>query len=116
LQQYGFEDIKIFEEGSLSVGNAITAWQGFKGACVLGKRGIRAEDVANEAVTIIEQESGDVDIHLADQLLVYAALAEGLTRYTTKEISAHLETNQYVISHFVDRKIELSDHTVFVFA
>ncbi|MEM4360153.1 MAG: RNA 3'-terminal phosphate cyclase [Candidatus Bilamarchaeaceae archaeon] len=54
-------------------------------------------------------ESGDVDRHLADQLLLFGALAEGETRYTTSEITQHLRTNAEVIKHFVERDISISE-------
>ncbi len=92
---------------TLSPGNAVTAWRGFRGAYALGEKGKRAEAVAQEALDALNAENGDVDLHLADQLLVYAALADGPTAYGTSVISEHLRTNAYVISRFLDRKISL---------
>jgi len=102
-------DIFIREEESLSIGNAITAWKGLIGGYSLGEKGKRAETVAEEALDAIKSETGDVDRHLADQLLIYAAMAEGETRYQTSEITEHLKTNAYIISHFLDRKISMAD-------
>jgi RNA 3'-terminal phosphate cyclase (ATP) len=55
----------------------------------------------------INKEKADVDIHLADQLLLYAAMAEGPSSYSTSSVTEHLRTNAYVLSKFLDRKIEL---------
>lgn len=109
------EDIyKVFirNDESLSVGNAVTAWKGFRGSYVLGEKGKRAEIVAKEALDSLMAETGDVDYHLADQLLIYAALAEGETSYTTSRISNHLRTNAYVISQFLDREIRIEENRI----
>ena len=111
----GQEDIyKVFirNDESLSVGNAVTAWKGFRGSYVLGEKGKRAEIVAKEALDSLMAETGDVDYHLADQLLIYAALAEGETSYTTSRISNHLRTNAYVISQFLDREIRIEENRI----
>jgi RNA 3'-phosphate cyclase len=104
--QNGIEDVRMREDEALSVGNAVTAWKGFRGAYSLGERGKRAETVAQEALDALDVERWDVDLHLADQLLLYAALGEGATEYRTSSLSGHLRTNAYIISRFLERKIE----------
>ena len=110
--QNDIEKVYVRQDEALSVGNAVTAWSGYRGAYVLGEKGKRAEEVAQEAVDFIKNESEDVDLHLADQLLIYGALAKGETRYRTSQISEHLRTNAYIISKFLDRKIEIGDNEV----
>ena len=57
---------------------------------------------------ISELKSGaSVDMHLADQLIPYIALAGG--SYTMREISLHAKTNIWTAGHFLDRKISVSD-------
>ena len=88
----------------------MTAWCGLRAAYVLGERGKRAEDVATETLEMLMKEKGDVDMHLADQLLIYAVLAEGKTNYSTSEISEHLRTNARIIGKFLpERKIEIDE-------
>ena len=111
--QNGIErGIFVREDEALSVGNAVTAWKGLIGSYVLGEKGKRAETVAQEAWDVLSAETGDVDLHLADQLLLYAALAEGPSSYATSKMSEHLRTNAYVISHFLDRRISLDGNCV----
>jgi RNA 3'-terminal phosphate cyclase (ATP) len=105
--QNGIEKIYLRRDEALCVGNAVTAWKGLHGAYVLGEKGKRAELVAKEAVDALLAEKEDVDVHLADQILLYAALAQGATKYTTSAISEHLRTNAYVISRFLERKIDI---------
>jgi RNA 3'-terminal phosphate cyclase (ATP) len=115
LMDHQVHNIEVDQDASsLSPGNSLTIWQGFRGADVLGERGKRAEDVALEAVQLFQGETNEIDVHLADQLLLYAALAEGKTCYLTSKISSHLETNAYVISRFLDRKIAFSKHSISV--
>ncbi|MFH1393484.1 MAG: RNA 3'-terminal phosphate cyclase [Candidatus Micrarchaeota archaeon] len=99
------EDVRIREEEALSPGNAVTCWQGLRGSYVPGERGKRAEAVAQEAIDELKKETWDLDRHLADQILIYAALAEGETSFATSEITEHFRTNASVISQFVERKI-----------
>ncbi len=109
LVDAGMEDIKIHEDQALSPGNVVTLWKGLKGSYVPGEKGKRAEMVAKEAIRELRGESGDVDKHLADQLLIYAALAKGTTRYDTSKITDHFTTNSEIISRFVDLKIAHDD-------
>ena len=66
-----------------SMGSGITLWSGCKGASFLGERGLPAEKVGRRAAEelIIELKSkATVDVHLADQLIPYLALAGEATR------------------------------------
>jgi len=72
-----------------------------------GKRGVRAEDVAER--TLHEaQEYIDADAptgkHLADQLLIYMAVSGG-GKIRTLSPSQHTETNIKVIKEFIDADI-----------
>ncbi len=112
--QNGNEAVRVRQDESLSPGNAVTAWKGSRGAYSLGEKGKRAEAVAQEAIDALALEKGDVDVHLADQLLLYAAVAEGGSRYSTSSASEHLRTNAHVIGRFMDRRIAISDGVVSV--
>lgn len=112
--QNNIENVRIWEERG-EPGNAILAWSGFVGAYALGEKGKRAEQVAEECLEELQKEKkagSDVDRHLADQLLVYASLAEGTTRFKTSEITSHARTNAYVISKLVERRFCISDNWI----
>lgn len=69
----------------------------------LGKVGLAAERVAELAVQDLlkfHRQDAPVDVHLADQLLLPAALAGEPSRYRAAEISTHLTTNAWVIEQF----------------
>jgi len=108
------EDVSIREEQSFSPGNSVTLWKSFRGAYVPGERGKRAEVVAKEAVDELFSETGDIDKHLADQLLIYSILGKEKTIFTTSEITNHFKTNADIISHFSDRKIEQKNGKVII--
>ena len=96
-----------------STGSGITLWSGHKGGSALGERGIRAEDVGKAAAEEIMAELASpaaVDVHLADQLIPYLALAGG--SYTVRQISKHARTNIWTASRFLDTKIDFEDEGV----
>jgi RNA 3'-terminal phosphate cyclase (ATP) len=79
----------------------------------LGERGKPAEDVGREAAQQIAEfmaSSGAVEEHLADQLLLPAALlaagklgpsSPGTTYFTTAKVTDHLTTNARVLERFL---------------
>lgn len=69
----------------------------------IGRLGRPAEMVAEEAVGALlahRASSGAVDVHLGDQLLVPAALAQGRSIISVERTSRHIETNAWVIEQF----------------
>ncbi len=73
-------------------------------ASALGERGKPAERVGEEAAEELRArlEAGSaVDPHLADQILLPAALAGGTSEYTVCRITRHLATNAWVIGRIL---------------
>lgn len=107
-------DMKVYvrEEKCLGEGNAMAAWRGFVGFQVMGEIGKPAEKVGEECFNGIREE-GDVDVdqRLADQLLVYAALA-GKTSFKTSRISNHTATAISIIEKIMGRKFAVEGTTV----
>ena len=88
-------------EGGPSTGSSVTIWSGAKGAVALGQRGLPAEEVGRAAARAFIDElrsPGTVDVHLADQLLVYLALSGG--EYTTHTLSMHARTACSLLAEF----------------
>lgn len=48
-----------------------------------------------------------VDRHLADQLILYAALAEGESRYLIPEVTDHVESNLWLVEEILGAKWEI---------
>jgi len=76
-----------------------------------------AEQVGHEAASELLdfcRSEGAVDEHLADQLLLPAAVIEGETSYTTTTVTQHLLTNAYVIQQFTSARITIQNDKVLV--
>ena len=123
LQKKVMEDIDIRVETypknsdpHLGAGSGIVLWaestDGYRlGADSLGERGKRAEIVGEEAAQhLLEEISAGmaVDVHLADMLVPYLAIAEGTSKIGVSEISSHLRTNIWVAEQIlgVEYKLE----------
>jgi len=78
---------------------------GNAGATALGERGKPAEKVGAEAadrfIGFLSTKAA-VDLHLADQILLYAALAAGKSVILAEATTEHLRTNIWVIRQFLD--------------
>jgi RNA 3'-terminal phosphate cyclase (ATP) len=82
---------------------------GFAG---LGEKRLSSEKVAEiacEELLKFHQTSAPVDEHLADQLLLPAALANEKSQYRVAEVSLHLTTNAAVIEQFGLARVMVDD-------
>jgi RNA 3'-terminal phosphate cyclase (ATP) len=83
---------------------------GVSGFSALGRRGKRAEEVADEAVGQLAEymDSGRcIDPYLSDQLIPFAALAKGKSIFTVSRITRHLLTNIWVVKQFLNVRIDV---------
>jgi RNA 3'-phosphate cyclase len=79
------------------------------GADSLGERGVPAEQVGSLAAKALRQEMdglGTLDVHAADQLLPYLALAAGPSSFRVREMTGHLQTQMDLVRRFLDVKVE----------
>ncbi|MEM0330710.1 MAG: RNA 3'-terminal phosphate cyclase [Archaeoglobaceae archaeon] len=105
-------EIRVEVLKGVSTGSGITIWCGYKGGSALGERGKRAEEVGFEAVKNFYDEfsaKGVFDSHLADQLMIFGALAKGRTKYSTTKITDHQKSNIYVINSFLGEILRLDE-------
>jgi RNA 3'-terminal phosphate cyclase (ATP) len=110
--------IKLIEKRKLSVdiellldstapqkGAALTLWADswvpcYVGADQAGKPGRSSERIAEFVVRSLfaDLDSGaTVDRHIADQLILHAALAKGTTRYLIPEVTDHVQSNLWLV-------------------
>jgi RNA 3'-terminal phosphate cyclase (ATP) len=88
------------------------AHRGRAGFSALGRRGVPAERVADEAVEpyLAYRASGAaVDGHLADQLVPFLALARAASAFTCPALSSHLRTVAWVVEALGAARVELTD-------
>jgi RNA 3'-terminal phosphate cyclase (ATP) len=93
----------VAEYGDLSV--AFSAY---------GRLGKPAEAVADDAVAALRDHHASkatVELHLADQLLLPAALASGVSTFTTPRPTGHLTTNAWAIGQFGTADISIEEGT-----
>jgi len=110
LRREGFEpDIRIEEGKSFGRGTMVFLWAEFEngvaGFTALGAPGKPAEKVAEEACRAFLEyyrSGAALDKHLADQLILPLALADGHSTFTTCQITQHLITNIWVVERFMD--------------
>ncbi|HRJ41015.1 MAG TPA: RNA 3'-terminal phosphate cyclase, partial [Caldilineaceae bacterium] len=80
------------------------------GFSALGKQGKPSDAVADEACEALLTHHIDgaaVDPHLADQILLFLALAAGTSTFRTSQVTQHLITNADVIRAFLPAQIHI---------
>jgi RNA 3'-terminal phosphate cyclase (ATP) len=87
----------LYLEAEFEAGRAAFSW--------LGEKGLRAEALGDRAARRLlhfleDERASAVDPHLADQLVVPLCLSGGGGRYTTSEVTPHLETVAQVARAF----------------
>ena len=83
---------------------------GRAGFSALGRRGRPMEAVAGEACEALKEwltTNTACEEHLADQLVLPAALASGASRWTTARVTDHLRTVLWVVPQFLDVEVSL---------
>lgn len=88
------------------------------GADGLGERGVPAERVGEHAAERMSHElngGGTLDVHTADQLLPYMALACGNSSFKVREFTPHLTTQIWLLKRFLPVGIETDGTTIKVF-
>ena len=74
------------------------------GAATVAERGVPAEQLGQDAGQALraELETGAaVDIHASDQLLIYAAQAQGASRLAVRKVTLHAQTVMWLIEQFL---------------
>lgn len=82
------------------------------GASALGRRGKRAEEVGEEAARALVEEleaGGAVDRRLADQMIVWIALADGPSELTTSGLTDHIRSAVEVAEAVVGARFSLRE-------
>jgi len=109
-------DIQVFNDFSnpLQKGSSLTLWAQTSTGILLGGDAIGelrkpSETVGGEAAEnlLLEIEAkATVDVHLADMLVPYMALAKDKSVFLTRSITDHLETNMWLAQEILGVKFE----------
>lgn len=116
---HGRGEVKIEErvyagDEAVGQGGAIVLWaeteDAVLGADAIAERGKPSERVGEEAAASLAAEldaGASLDVHLADQALVYLAQADGRSAFTVREASGHLRTMTWLLPRFLGREISI---------
>jgi len=118
LKKKGYTvDIQIINDRSnpMQKGSSLVLWAETDTGVILGADAIgelrkTSEAVGREAAEKLYEEISTkptVDVHLADMLIPYVALARGKSAYLTRTISEHLETNIWLAEKTLDVKFKV---------
>lgn len=118
LKEKGYTaDIQIVNDKSnpLQKGSSLVLWaetstNAILGADAIGELGKTSETVGVEATERLFAEVSakpTVDVHLADMLIPYIALAQDKSVYSTRMMSDHLETNIWLAEKILNVKFKV---------
>ncbi len=119
LKARGFEaNIEVVNDTSnpIQKGSSIVLWAKSNTGTLLGGDAIGelrkpSEAVGREAAENLFKElkaGATVDVHLADMLVPYVALAAGNSTYLVRSITEHLDTNLWLAQKILDVKFQVT--------
>ena len=82
------------------------------GASEVAQRGISAETLGRDTGRLLREEilsGATLDIHAADQVLVYLALARGPSCFLARSLSAHASTTIWLLEQFLPVCFSISE-------
>jgi RNA 3'-terminal phosphate cyclase (ATP) len=110
-------DIQIINDKSnpLQKGSSLVLWTGTNTDAILGADAIgelrKTSETVGKGATekLIAEISAKptVDVHLADMLIPYVALAKGRSAYLVRTMSDHLETNIWLVERILNVKFKV---------
>jgi RNA 3'-terminal phosphate cyclase (ATP) len=111
LSSYGYkaEIEEIEDESSLQEGAALAIYAEMSlgnrmGSDRAGRPGRSSESIGRYVAERFVEDvktGAAVDRYIADQLIIYAGLAKGVTKYSVPRITEHVETNLWLIEEFL---------------
>jgi len=99
------------QKGSSMVLWAKTSSCALVGGDAIGERGKPSEAVGREAAENLLKETeahATVDVHLADMLVPYVALADGASTYLSRKITDHIDANIWLTEKILGVKFQIS--------
>ncbi len=82
------------------------------GAAAVAERGVPAERLAERVASELtaDLDSGaTLDVHASDQILIFAALAEGKTEFRSRALSSHAQTTIWLLERFLPVRFGISE-------
>ncbi|HLC17226.1 MAG TPA: RNA 3'-terminal phosphate cyclase [Thermodesulfovibrionia bacterium] len=98
------DDTTANQKGAALIVYAITDTGCIIAADMAGKIGVRSEQIGKTAaLQLLDdlQTGAAVDRFIADQLILYAALADGESAWLVPSVTEHVESNLWLVSHLL---------------
>jgi len=124
LQERGLRATVEIREDTLAAqrGAALMIWAetgtgAILGADMAGAQGRSSEKIGRSVASDLLQDlssAATVDRHLADQLVIFAALADGTTSYRIPEVTEHVESNLWLVQEILGAKADVQGNVVTV--
>jgi len=119
-QGYKAEIQEIYDKSSLQEGAALAIYAETSSGSIIGsdragRPGRRSESIGRYVAQNFMEDittGAVVDRHIADQLIIYAGLAEGISRYYIPRITEHVETNLWLIEEFLGARTKINDNLI----
>lgn len=97
-----------YDDTALQAGASLAIWAETDIACrfgadMAGKRGRSSEEIGRHVAHALLEDlktGATVDRYLADQLIIYAALAQGTTEYLIPRFTEHVDSNLWLVEKF----------------
>lgn len=104
-----------YDESAVQKGAALVLWAETEKGCLIGadqagKRGRRSEHIAEFVVGSLMEDLGTgatTDRHLADQLILFAALAKGTSDFVIPRVTDHVQSNLWLVERFLGTRARL---------
>jgi RNA 3'-terminal phosphate cyclase (ATP) len=111
-----------FEKPSLQAGAALALWAGTTTGCrvgsdMAGARGRRAEFIGERTALMLLEDldaGAAVDRHLADQVIPFAALAEGRSTFVLPSMTDHVEARLWLVEKILNARTEVQGKRITV--
>ena len=119
-QSYKAEIQEIYDKSSLQEGAALAIYAGTNSGSIIGsdragRPGRRSESIGRYVAQSFMEDintGATVDRYIADQVIIYAGLAEGVSLYSIPRITEHVETNLWLIEEFLGARTKISDNLI----
>lgn len=117
---YDTEQSPVYEKPAAQAGAALALWASIGTGCLLGADCTGAPRRSSEFIgkkvarmlTETLHSGATVDVHVADQIIPFAALADGWSSFTIPEMSDHIDSRLWLVETFLGAKTELSNRVL----
>lgn len=117
---YDTAENPVYEKSAVQAGAALALWAKTDTECLLGADRAGAPRRSSETIgrqvarmmTETLQTGATLDVHAADQIIPFAALAEGESSFVIPRMTDHIDSRLWLVETFLGAETELRDRTL----